>query len=462
MRHPSLLATIYADQPHLIDEVRALIAIGADPDGIAEEMAPLLAASSIGRFDVVALLLDAGANWYQLGWTESIQQTVFGTPGSLRASVLAHDDLERTEYFGRTPLLIAILIGDTAKAALLLEMGANRAAVGRCGQTAAAHAIPRNGVAMLHWLVDQNFDLEARDDFGCTPLMEAAQSGKVDSVRFLASHGVDLYKTSNTNTRALQMASDIDVVRVLVDHGDELSGLAEEAHASLVGVECDGYPAVDVAAFQRHAQRVFGNANPQRTDHPFWLDMVRCGASAWRARESIGGDADIKPVWCYKRFGRSTTLLPDGRIVEIGGEHEDDYDTDFCIYNDVTVFDGQGGIAIYSYPSACFPPTDSHTATLVDNVIYIIGSLGYRDARQPGVTPAFMLDLASFAITEVKTQGACPGWIYSHKARIDGANGIVVSDGLVEAAMRGTGCEVANTRRYRLCLDTHIWSRLAD
>jgi hypothetical protein len=33
----------------------------------------------------------------------------------------------------------------------------------------------------------------------------------------------------------------------------------------------------------------------------------------------------------------SLTLLPDGRAIQIGGEHEDYYDPDFCIYNDVFV-----------------------------------------------------------------------------------------------------------------------------
>ena len=35
--------------------------------------------------------------------------------------------------------------------------------------------------------------------------------------------------------------------------------------------------------------------------------------------------------------GRSTVWLPDGRVVLIAGEHEDSYDPDFCIYNDVVV-----------------------------------------------------------------------------------------------------------------------------
>jgi hypothetical protein len=49
-----------------------------------------------------------------------------------------------------------------------------------------------------------------------------------------------------------------------------------------------------------------------------------------------------------------------GSVVEIGGEHEDWYDPDFSIYNDVFVYDGRGKIQIYSYPEKEFPPADFH------------------------------------------------------------------------------------------------------
>ena len=79
-----------------------------------------------------------------------------------------------------------------------------------------------------------------------------------------------------------------------------------------------------------------------------------------------------------KRFGQSLTLLPDGLAVQIGGEHEDYYDPDFCIYNDVFVHERDGSITIYGYPESAFPPTDFRTATLVGDSIYVIGSLGSR------------------------------------------------------------------------------------
>ncbi len=69
------------------------------------------------------------------------------------------------------------------------------------------------------------------------------------------------------------------------------------------------------------------------------------------------------------------------RLVQIAGKHEDFYDPDFYIDNDVIVHDTKGKFKIYSYPEEVFSPTDSHSATFPDRFIYIIGSIGYWIAR---------------------------------------------------------------------------------
>jgi hypothetical protein len=114
------------------------------------------------------------------------------------------------------------------------------------------------------------------------------------------------------------------------------------------------------------------------------------------------------------RYGQSITLLPDGRVIAIGGYHDDP--PDFCIYNDVVVYDERGNFKIYGYPKDVFPPTDFHTATLVDDWIYIIGNIGYDKDRIEGETPVYRLNCTTFAIEPVITAGECPGWISGHHA----------------------------------------------
>ena len=131
---------------------------------------------------------------------------------------------------------------------------------------------------------------------------------------------------------------------------------------------------------------------------------------------------------------RSFTLLPDGRVVEIGGEHEDFYDPDFCIYNEVVVYDGKGGFEIFGYPEAIFPPTDFHTATYLEGKIYIVGCLGYSEDRRVGETPVYVLDCQDYSIQKMKTSGSAPGWISRHVSRLDqSAKKLEIRDGKLES-----------------------------
>jgi hypothetical protein len=159
----------------------------------------------------------------------------------------------------------------------------------------------------------------------------------------------------------------------------------------------------------------FGSANPERMQLAFWEWMIRgdepapsqdagsladlgsvvrkgaikSGYWPYRARElfQVPSGWEGGPIWTFDRMGRSATELPDGRVVCIGGEHEDYYDPDFCIYNDVVVFGANDSIEIYGYPKEIFPPTDFHTATVDANRIVIVGCLGYKKARRPSHTP---------------------------------------------------------------------------
>jgi hypothetical protein len=157
---------------------------------------------------------------------------------------------------------------------------------------------------------------------------------------------------------------------------------------------------------------------------------------------------------CFSRFGGTVTKLPDGRFVHIGGEHEDFYDPDFCIYNDVVViatpqlsnpatssmpeddipddYDialprvvAPENITIYGYPIDVFPPTDFHTSTYVcdprsgKESIYIIGGLGYESSALRNRTDVYQLDLSNFSIRRLETVGAKPlGGTHRHNAEL--------------------------------------------
>lgn len=198
--------------------------------------------------------------------------------------------------------------------------------------------------------------------------------------------------------------------------------------------------------------------------NPVWRWLVRTKLSAYQANERYNGPSaiDAGPGWCFERMGQSSTKLADGRVVLIAGEHEDYYDSDFQIYNDVVVQHPNGHVDIFGYPREVFPPTDFHSATLVGNRIVVIGCLGYPKDRKPGTTPVFVLDLGTFTISALDTSGTPPGWIHGHEAVLsaDGAS-ININRGVLD---RG-GSErrlVDNLDDWRLHLTTWRWERLTE
>jgi len=212
--------------------------------------------------------------------------------------------------------------------------------------------------------------------------------------------------------------------------------------------------------------------------------MIAKGDEAYGANKMLGlNPFNDGPTWCFDRFGRSTTWLPNGRVVLIAGEHEDSYDPDFCIYNYVVLVqprekaesvtrylemrDGSPNgfafgyldrleeegdedteyvevkrvemreaprpeeITVYGYLEGVFPPTDGHVAVHVRTEgegemesIYIVGGVGYHNGVHRQRTGVFRLDLADFGIEWVPCTGELPPHDYdavrSRRARLVG------------------------------------------
>jgi hypothetical protein len=282
-------------------------------------------------------------------------------------------------------------------------------------------------------------------------------------VKALLEAGASIRLADHVGHEAITVASSVEVVRLLVTSGADLNGINDEVRAVLTRIPHDGRIRASHEEYLATKHRRYGKGNPERMNCPFWESMVRAGTGAWSARDHFG-DVNLNddPVWCFMRFEKSINELLDGRIVEIGGEHEDYYDPDFCIYNDVVVHHGDGSFDILGYPREVFPPTDFHTATLVGKFIYIIGSLGYSRERQGGATQVYRLDTETFAIEEMRTSGDNPGWISRHKATLRENREIHVRGGKLCTWNAGTEDYVDNQSEYVLNLDTLVWRRVGD
>jgi len=316
-------------------------------------------------------------------------------------------------------------------------------------------------LSTVEMLLDEGADPNEVDEDGSTPLMIAAELGATECVRILLDAGADAFKEDHIPCRAIEYASNLNIVRMLNNAGEDINDISSEMRALLTKQDCDGQILASKEEYHEGKNRRYGKSNPELADVEFWNAMVRAGVSGWRAAKTFGDTkgSNKSPVWCFSRFGKSINELPDGRIVEIAGEHEDYYDPDFCIYNDVVVHKGNGEFDIYIYPKEVFPPTDFHTATLVDNHIYIIGNLGYQEDRIFGYTPVYRLNCETFKIEKIETRGQMPDWISRHKAYYDGESIITIKGGKINALnKRGEEKYREHTLEYKLSLDSMEWS----
>jgi len=416
---------ILAAYARRMDVIELLLAAGASPDGATRyNESALSVLSRSGEFGPVARILELGADPAPLAWTPLHRAAALGTPDEIAALLDAGADPETRDRWERTPLLVAIHAGKIENASMLLEHGSDRTATGRCGKAATHYPIDHDDAPMLRWLLDRGFPADAMDDFKDTPLMHAVEEGALACFEALLDEGVEWRRTSKSKKPLIATATDPEIIRRLIELGQNAVDLDDEVLRDWIGVgNRDDLPVTE-AEFQAGRSRRFGTANPERMDVPFWNAMVRNGWDAWQATRIFDHDSFglEDPVWCHKRFGMSLTPLPDGRWVQIAGEHEDHYDPDFCIYNDVIVHDGQGGFEIFSYPEDVFPPTDFHSATLVGEWLYIIGNLGYPETRAAFdyQTPVFRLHTGDWRIERVATRGESPGWIHEHQAKLEG------------------------------------------
>jgi ankyrin repeat protein len=155
--------------------VRSLIAV--HPHVAVQRLpsgeSPLMAALYRGHRDVVAALIDLGAE------LDVFASAATGHLAALEQAVQQPDALIAVAYDGWTPLHLAAFFGQLEAARLLLDAGADVAAVSRNSlkntPLHAAAAGKHRRVALL--LLERGADPHARDAGGFTPRAIAAENG---------------------------------------------------------------------------------------------------------------------------------------------------------------------------------------------------------------------------------------------------------------------------------------------
>ncbi|MBV1866904.1 MAG: hypothetical protein KUG69_03205 [Marinosulfonomonas sp.] len=359
----------------------------------------------------------------------------------------------------------------------------------------------RDDAAAARALLDQGADPNAlNEDAESTPLLDAILFDHDETVAVLLAHGGDISlrvlgkppaplspwtilkirpfspifwflalfelfsrdRDLDTRPELLERGAEsqcdtLPMARLLIQNGADMMLFGSELRPAVTGADLIAPQNITPDLFQRWSQPREGTANPQVCDSPFYREQMRSGNSGYAAKTAVLGDVNVDatdpPVWSFSRFGQTATPLADGRLVLIAGEHEDFYDADFYIYNDVTVLDSSGDVQYFIYPKDVFPPTDFHTATLLQDHIILIGALSHPELRRENQTQVLRLNLSDFSIDHIETRGENPGWINSHSAELIDSE-IHIWGGKVEPGYQDL------EGRYALDLTRAVWRRL--
>jgi ankyrin repeat protein len=464
--YDALLDAVYgrfADRdPRLLDVLKILVARGVALNSVSSYgESALRVLSRLGRFDAVQLLLDAGADESRLAWTPLHRAVALGSLDDVKGLAESGADLEAVDWWERTPWLVAVKCGDLEKARYLVDRGADFAVTGKKGASPLNFAIESFQIPMLEWLIELGISVESNVDCCITPLMIAVRAEDANAVNVLIAAGADIDRRTGCGT-ALGSVHNREIALRLLEAGGDPAELSFKGRRAILGLE----PEPEVSLFDATPEdyrlgfrACWGDHNPELLDRRFWQAMIRSGIDAYVGAQLSGGTRDDCPVWCAQRFGQSLTLLHDGRAIQIGGEHEDYYDQDFYIYNDVFVHHPDGRIDIFCYPKEVFPPTDFHAATLIGDTIYIIGGLGYPGSRQFGETPVYCLDTNTLQISYIKVTGDQPGWISKHRAVPTGSRGIRVWGGKISAVTNDKETYEENQESWVLDTSLLRWRR---
>ncbi|XP_056372521.1 ankyrin repeat and KH domain-containing protein 1 isoform X2 [Hyla sarda] len=222
-----------------LEMVRFLLEAGADQEHKTDEMhTALMEACMDGHVGVARLLLDSGAQVNMPADSFESPLTLAACGGHVELAALLIErgaNLEEVNDEGYTPLMEAAREGHEEIVALLLAQGANiNAQTEETQETALTLACCGGFAEVTDFLVKSGADVE----LGCsTPLMEAAQEGHLELVKYLLSAGANVHAATATGDTALTYACEnghTDVAEALLQAGADLEHESEGGRTPLM------------------------------------------------------------------------------------------------------------------------------------------------------------------------------------------------------------------------------------
>ncbi|KAK6195050.1 hypothetical protein SNE40_000564 [Patella caerulea] len=214
----------------------------------------------------------------------------------------------------RTPLMCATENDNKSIIQYLVNAGASVDDRGEDGMTVLHYAAKLGSMAVIQYLVEvRKMSVNITDDGGWTPMIWAAESKYVDTVRYLMSHGADpgmKDDEENTGLHWAAYAGSVDIINLVLSAGCEINVPNEHGDRPLhIAARRSHYECV-VLLLARGADVEVKN-NEGETPLTVCLDQTSPTWMALKVNKQLKGFA-------AKRLGRSEKLLH--RDVSLGRE----------------------------------------------------------------------------------------------------------------------------------------------
>ena len=225
-----------------LDKVKKFIEKGYDVNGTNQRLAlygrtPLMYAAGEGRFDVVELLMDYGAEVNKKHYYEPTALHFASERGHFKvveALLSKGAEIDVEDKNRCTPLMLAAERGHIDILLYLINHGADVNKKARHKRIALHYASESGDLKVIEALLSKGAEIDVEDEYHCTPLMLASQRGHIDILWYLIDHGAAVKKGDHHKRTALHYASErghFTVVTVLLSKGAEID-VEDEDHCT--------------------------------------------------------------------------------------------------------------------------------------------------------------------------------------------------------------------------------------